>query len=54
MIILFTDTNGCEGGWMDAAFEYIIQNGIDDESNYPYRARVRHTIFDILLTYMFT
>lgn len=33
-----TDGNqGCEGGWMDNGFEYIINNnGISSQANYPY------------------
>lgn len=30
--------DGCDGGWMDNGFDYIIQYGIAAESDYVYRA----------------
>ena len=34
-----TGNQGCDGGYMDNAFEFISKNGITTEDNYHYRAR---------------
>ena len=31
--------DGCDGGWMDNGFDYIIENGISTEGDYPYTAK---------------
>ena len=35
------NTNGCYGGWMGDAFDYIkTNNGINTENSYPYQGMV--------------
>lgn len=31
------DNEGCNGGWPEAAMRYVVKNGIDTESKYPYK-----------------
>ena len=28
--------DGCEGGWMDDAFEFVVQHGLDTENDYMF------------------
>ena len=39
MVDCSTQNNGCNGGLMDYAFEFVEQNGIPLESDYAYTAR---------------
>jgi len=32
-------SKGCQGGWMNDAFDYTAENGVETEADYPYTAR---------------
>ena len=32
------NTGGCNGGWFDAALDYVQETGLVEEKNYPYKA----------------
>lgn len=34
--ILFILSHGCNGGWGSGSMEYVIENGISYEKDYPY------------------
>jgi cathepsin L len=37
---------GCGGGWMDVSYLYIdLNDGLDTESAYPYKGKVRYFCF---------
>eukprot|EP01041_Mallomonas_annulata_P001087 gene1087-2118_t len=38
--------HGCKGGWMGAAFKYLLTNGLQDESTYPYIGRDKNCSVD--------
>lgn len=45
-----SNRQGCDGGWMVTAFDYIINStGVDTEASYPYESQVR-TVFYISIT----
>uniref|UniRef100_V5GHR7 Cathepsin L-like proteinase n=1 Tax=Anoplophora glabripennis TaxID=217634 RepID=V5GHR7_ANOGL len=41
-----TINSGCNGGWIQAGFDYIRDNGIETESDYPYNAVQGSCLFD--------
>lgn len=39
-------SRGCNGGFPDEAFDYIKNNGIESESDYPYESKMEQCQFE--------
>jgi len=44
---------GCKGGWVPIAYQYVIDNGIETESDYPYHTSVSQNLANIQIVSAF-